>query len=102
MPLNQVTLPFPIRENGDKWEVAMSFDGGPATLVTCATKHDAIAVADAGPLIALSRTGDRCQVDRVRRCLAALERCGYQPHTSLLARQLRHFAESLPEPDDWA
>jgi hypothetical protein len=102
MRLDQIELPFTIRPAAEKWEVLMSLFGEQMP-VLCETRQDADEVADAGPLLELSRTGGRCSVERVRNCIHALARCGYQMHTSLLARMLGHFEEKMAsEAEEWA
>lgn len=93
--------PFTIREKADQWEVVLHFDGG-TDCALCATKEDAEAVADSGPLVSLYRTGQRCEGERVQRCREALARSGYELETSFLARQLLHYGQHLECGTIWA
>jgi hypothetical protein len=104
--MNQVrtSKPYPIRQKSEKWEVTMIVEGDVMRYFLCNTRQEAEAISDARPLFELAtmRPTPQCEVGRVRRCIDALARHGFDRRTtkSVLAKLLENFAERLEEEND--
>jgi hypothetical protein len=85
--------PFPIRKRGDKWDVLVIIEGEAKSDITCDTKDDAEAVANARKFHYEYLTKGRCDPNEVDRTVDALYR--HQLGNSPLSHHLTHFADLL-------